>query len=127
MSAVTCRICGMLYSPSEPADVSYHKEIHDLYAGGVQPQKVRDFSKTFGWAVAHNDGGLERARNDFDPELGKLVVVFSWWSRALYNGVPQRDFNRFMEAHLAFADALVSGVNETAARAGIQKWERFAG
>ena len=66
-------------------------------------------------------------KGDYDPELGKLVVAFSWWSRALSNGVPEKDFDRYMDAHLAFADSLVSGIGQAEARAAIQKWERFAG
>ncbi|CAI8904560.1 hypothetical protein EMIT0357P_30528 [Pseudomonas marginalis] len=66
-------------------------------------------------------------KSQHDPELGKLVVAFSWWSRALSNGVPEKDFDRYMEAHLAFADSLVSGVGEKAARVAIKKWEQYAG
>ncbi|WP_223554391.1 C2H2-type zinc finger protein [Pseudomonas sp. BF-R-01] len=127
MSASTCRICGLLYVPSLEEDRKAHAAIHKKYARGSQPQKVRDFSKAFGWAVAFNDGGLERMNGEHDPELGKLVVAFSWWSRALANGVPEKDFDRYMDAHLAFADSLVSGVGVAAARTTIQKWERFAG
>lgn len=43
------------------------------------------------------------------------------------NSVPEKDFDRYMDAHLAFADSLVSGVDQVEARAAIQKWERYAG
>lgn len=122
----TCRICGFTYVPSVPEDEKRHIEIHKKLASGVQPQKVRDFSKDCGWAVAHNDGGIERLKNK-DPELGKLVVVYSWWNRALQNGVPKSHFDAYMDAHLVFADSLVSGEGEIEARAGIKKWERYAG
>lgn len=127
MSATRCRICGFHYLPSLEEDRKTHAAIHKKYARGSQPKKVRDFSKAFGWAVAFNDGGLDRMKDQHDPELGKLVVAFSWWSRALSNGVPEKDFDRYMDAHLVFADSLVSGVGEEAARVAIQKWEQFAG
>ena len=76
MSTATCRICGLLYVSSLVEDQKTHAAIHKKLASGSQPQKVRDFSKAFGWAVAHNDGGLERMKDQHDPELGKLVVAF---------------------------------------------------
>lgn len=127
MSVSPCRICGLHYVPSLEEDRKTHAAIHKKYARGAQPLKVRDFSKAFGWAVAFNDGGLDRMKDQHDPELGKLVVAFSWWSRALANGDPEKDFDRYMDAHLAFADSLVSGEGQPEARAAIQKWERFAG
>ncbi len=127
MSASTCRICGLLYVPTLKEDRKIHAAMHKRYARGSQPRKVREFSKSFGWAVAFNDGGLDRIKGDYDPELGKLVVAFSWWSRALENGVPESDFDHYMDAHLAFADSLVSGVGRAEAGAAIKKWERFAG
>lgn len=125
----TCRICGVLFVPSDPNDRAIHKKAHlDLARGGM-PQMVRDFSKAFGWAVAHNDGGLDRLKGRYDPELGKLVVAFSWWSRARSNGASEKDFDVFMSAHLRFADALVANDQkqvDDAARA-IKPWERYAG
>ncbi len=127
MNASTCRICGLLYVPSLEEDRKTHAARHKQLARGAQPQMVRDFSKSFGWAVAFNDGGLERLKADYDPELGKLVVVFSWWSRALANGVPEKDFDAYMNAHLTFADSLVIGLGEAEARAGIKRWGQYAG
>ncbi|WP_408878458.1 hypothetical protein [Hafnia paralvei] len=83
--------------------------------------------KAYGFAVAHNDGGVDRLKEQYDPELGKLVVAFSWWARALSLGVPKKDFDAYMKAHLQFADSLVTGVGESEARIAIQKWGRYAG
>jgi len=124
-----CRICGLHFAPSEPEDKTLHRKTHvDLARGGV-PQKVRDFSKAFGWAVAHNDGGLERLKDRYDSELGKLVVAYSWWSRARSNGAQERDFDAYMTAHLKYVDALVSDDAEQikASEKAIQPWEQFAG
>jgi hypothetical protein len=67
MSTATCRICGLLYVSSLVEDQKTHAAIHKKLASGSQPQKVRDFSKAFGWAVAHNDGGLECAFHAIRP------------------------------------------------------------
>jgi hypothetical protein len=98
-------------------------------AQGGMPQQVRDFMKNFGWAVAHNDGGLDRLKGHHESELGILVVAYAWWSRARSNGASERDFDAFMEAHLLFADALVSedrGRIEAAQKA-IARWGQYAG
>lgn len=123
----TCNICGLTYAEDDADDRKVHAERHKELAKGVLPYKVREFMKAFGFAVAHNDGGLQRLQDNYDPELGKLVVVFSWWSRALSQGVPKKDFDAYMKAHLQFAESLVSKVGEQEARVAIKKWERFAG
>ncbi|MCS6017320.1 hypothetical protein LNN96_23055, partial [Klebsiella pneumoniae subsp. pneumoniae] len=51
---ITCRICGMVYDHSDTDDKKHHAAWHKKLASGIQPRKVRDFSKAFGWAVAHN-------------------------------------------------------------------------
>jgi hypothetical protein len=124
-----CRICGLHFVPSDPTDKTEHRKTHaDLAQGGL-PQKIRNFSKAFGWAVAHDDGGLERLRDRYDSEIGKLVVAYSYWSRARSNGAPERDFDAYMNAHLKFIDALVSDDTEeiNVSEKAIQPWEQFAG
>lgn len=123
----TCRICLLTYAEDDADDRKIHRKRHEEMAKGGMPQPVRDFSKAFGWAVAHNDGGLDRLKDLYKPELGKLVVAYSWWSRARTNGANEKDFDAFMSAHLAFSDALVTGENIEAAGFAIKKWERFAG
>ncbi|KHT39429.1 hypothetical protein [Pectobacterium brasiliense] len=123
----TCNICGITYAEDHDEDIKIHAAEHKKLAKGVLPHKVREFMKAFGFAVAHNDGSLERLQNHYDPELGKLVVAFSWWTRALSLGVPTKDFDSYMKAHLQFAEALVTGVGESEARKKIKKWERYAG
>lgn len=124
-----CRICLRGYVPSVPEDRAAHRKRHLEMARGGMPLEVRDFMKAFGWAVAHDDGGLDRLKGAHDPELGKLVVAYAWWSRARLAGAPEKDFDSFMDAHLAFADALVSEdrARIAAAEKGIEKWGRYAG
>jgi hypothetical protein len=117
----------LTYAQDDAGDRRIHRKRHEEMAKGSMPQQVRDFSKAFGWAVAHNDGGLESLKNIYKPELGKLVVAYSWWSRARTNGAEERDFDAFMNAHLAFSDALVTGEGIEEASSAIKKWERFAG
>ncbi|MGR7102672.1 hypothetical protein [Klebsiella aerogenes] len=122
-----CNICGVHYDEDDAGDRKLHADEHKRLARGELPYHVREFMKAFGYAIAHNDGGLTRLQNRYDPELGKLVVALSWWSRALRNGAPVKDFDAYMKAHLAFAESLVSNKGETEARAGIAKWGRYAG
>jgi len=56
-----------------------------------------------------------------------IGLSYKWFEKMGKNSVPEKDFDRYMDAHLAFADSLVSGVDQIEARAAIQKWERYAG
>lgn len=124
-----CRICQYQFVPSVPEDRAEHRKIHKGLAQGGMPRKVREFLKGFGWAVAHNDGGIDRQKGQYDPAVGKLAVAYSWWSRARSAGCPEKDFDAYMAAHLKFIEALVT--NDAAqicsAEAGIKQWEVFAG
>lgn len=124
-----CRICRGSYVDSVESDRTAHREEHKRLAQGGMPRAGREFLKTFGWAVAHNDGGLERAKGQFDAEDGKLAVVYSWWMRARLAGCPAADFDRFMAAHFTFADATVGNDPDELHHADqvIKPWERFAG
>ena len=129
----TCRVCNLTYSSDDPHDRQLHRNEHKKLARGALPLHVREFLKAFGWAVAYNDGGLDRDRislqepRTLDPEIGKLAAAFSQWSRAVLNGAPERDFDDFMTAHLKFIDDEISGANLTQARQAKERWERYAG
>lgn len=123
----TCTICNMTYAEDFPDDVKRHKAEHSKLAAGLLPRNVREFMKGFGWAVAHDDRSLDTKKGDYDRELGKLAVAFSWWHRALGAGASKKDFDRFMKAHLAYAEFLVSGAGGSAAELGIKEWEKFHG
>ena len=101
----TCRICGMLYDPSDADDKKYHAAEHKKLASGIQPRKVRDdFLRLSAGLSLITTAVLSGSRMKIQ-NLEKLVVVYSWWNRALQNGVPQKDFDVYMNAHLAFADS----------------------
>ena len=123
----TCRICGFNYVETDADDRKQHAGVHKKLATGIQPRIVRDFYKAYGWAVAHNDGGLKRLSERDDSELGKLAIVYSWWNRALQNNVPQKEFDAYMKAHLEFVDAKVSGKDLDKAYSNIQRWGQFDG
>lgn len=123
----TCRICGLTYAPDSPDDRKLHTAEHKKLAKGLLPMSIREFLKSFGWAIAHQDGGLQRLNDRFDPEVGKLAVAFSWWSRARTRGASEKDFDRFMVAHLAYAEALVTGEKFAEAGNAIKEWEKYAG
>lgn len=122
-----CYICGMSYDESSPDDRILHRNEHKKLATGIQPRVVREFQKALGWAVVYNNLGQGNPNNQFKPEVGKLAVVYAWWSRALHSGVPKKDFDAYMAAHLKLVDALISGENEEEARRETHKWERYAG
>jgi len=106
-----------------------HKEKHEQLARGGLPHDVREFLKAFGWAVAHNDGGIDRLKDRQDSEVGKLAVAYSWWTRAKMLGINEGEFDDFMAAHLLFIDAKVEKNIAKVAQAAnrIERWEQYAG
>ena|ERR1035437_1060489 len=126
---VECRVCGLNFVPDSEEDRERHEFEHRRIICGGVPLGVRGFLKAFGWAVAHNDGGIERQKDRWKPEVGKRAVVFAWWMRALSNGIPENDCDRFMAAQFAFVDAMVSGDQELLDKASkaIKPWEKYAG
>jgi hypothetical protein len=96
---VECRICGLNFVSASDADREQHEDEHRRLICGGLPLKVREFLKSFGWAVAHNDGGIERQKDEWEQEIGKRAVEFGFWTRALSNGIPENDYDRFMAAH----------------------------
>jgi len=125
---VECRICGLNFVPESEVDRERHEYEHRRLIWGGLPVEVREFLKAFGWAVAHNDGGIDRLKGEWSPEVGKRAVVLSWWARAVSYGIPENDFDRFMEAHFAFVDAMVSGDESRIRKAteSIEPWEKYA-
>ena len=126
---VECRICGLNFVPDSEEDKERHEHEHRRIICGGVPLRVREFLKAFGWAVAYNDGGLERQKDKWSREIGKRAVVYAWWTRALSNGIPENDCERFMAAHFAFVDAMVSHDEEqlNEAQEAIRPWEKYAG
>src|SRR5881296_3696794 len=60
-----CRICGLRFVPGSQEDEQAHKAEHQSIIRGGLPIDVREFMKTFGWAMAHKDGGLETRPRTF--------------------------------------------------------------
>jgi hypothetical protein len=127
--SVRCRVCGLHFVPEEADDRNRHREDHEKLARGGLPLEVREFLKAFGWAVAHNDGVIDRIKDRQDREVGKLAVAFSWWSRARMNGAKESDFDKYMAAHLKFIDAEIEGDEKEFEQASIEikQWEKYAG
>lgn len=124
-----CRICRGSFVDAIPEDHAAHRDEHKMLAKGGMPRVVREFLKTFGWAVAHDDGGISRAKENVDAETGKLAVAYSWWIRAHLSGCAVSEFDAFMKAHMTFIDSMVGNDNDAVALAAkaIKSWERFAG
>ncbi|MCY0853094.1 hypothetical protein OMK73_04010 [Cupriavidus sp. D39] len=125
---VECRVCRMNFVTSVPEDVRAHRAEHNELAKGGLPKVVREMLKGFGWAVAHNDGGLQRLR-DYEPEDGKLSVAYGWWSRAVLAGVAITEFDDYMAAHLRLIDSIVDNTDApgTPQRRAVERWEGYAG
>lgn len=123
-----CRICGLNFVPDSEEDRERHEHEHRRLIWGGLPEEVREFLKAFGWAVAHNDGGIDRLKSKWSPEIGKRAVVLAWWARAVSYGIPENDFDRFMAAQFAFVDAMVSGdeLHIKKAAEAIKPWEKYA-
>jgi hypothetical protein len=70
-----------------------------------------------------------KGKNESVRETGKRAVVFGWWMRALWNEIPENDCDRFMTAHFALVDALVSGDAEEIEKAqrAVKRWEKYGG
>jgi hypothetical protein len=126
---VECRVCGLIFVPDSEEDREQHEDMHRRIICGGVPLSVREFLKDFGWAVAHNDGGVERLKDKYEPEIGKRAVVFAYWIRGLSKGIPENDCDKFMAAHFAFVDAMVSGDKQELDKTsqGIKPWEKYAG
>ncbi|QYY33568.1 hypothetical protein K2O51_31555 (plasmid) [Cupriavidus pinatubonensis] len=120
-----CRVCRMTYVSSVPEDVKTHAEEHARLAQGSIPKVAREMLKAHGWALAH---GTEIQMN-FNPDDGKLGVVYGWWMRARYQGASPDDFDEYMALHFRLVDSIVAGTdgNDTPERRATRRWERFAG
>ena len=130
-ASVHCRVCGLRFVPGDPGDRKIHKEDHRKLARGGLPFEVREFMKGFGWAVARNDGGIDRLKGKQrgqDRELGKLAVLYAWWARARMKGIDEGEFDEYMAAYLRFIDAIVERNAEKDKQAGnaIKRWEKYA-
>jgi hypothetical protein len=129
--ALQCRICELVYVPDSPEDKERHEHEHRVLMCGGLPLNVREFLKDFGWGVAFNDGGFERHKEHWinETETAKRAVVFAYWGRALTNGIPENDFNSFMDAQFMFVDAMVARdtVKLERAQEAIKRWEKYAG
>ncbi|MBN3729486.1 hypothetical protein [Burkholderia sp. Tr-20390] len=128
-TSATCRICRKTFVTDNADDVRAHHDEHKALAKGAMPLVIREMLKGFGYAIAHNDGGLDRLKDCYTAEDGTLAVAYSWWSRALTHGVPTADFDDYMAAHIHYADALTgrTGVPIEEAGRAIKRWERYAG
>jgi hypothetical protein len=127
--SLQCRICELVYIPDSQEDQERHEHEHRVLICGGLPLKVREFLKAFGWGVAFNDGGFERHKEHWikDTETAKRAVVFAFWGRALTNGIPENDFESFMDAFFMFVDATVARDEAKLDRAhkAIKRWEKY--
>jgi hypothetical protein len=86
---VQCRICGLMFVPEVEEDRERHAADQRRIICGGMPYDVRELLKRAGWEAAEDSGENQSAR-----ETGKRAVVFGWWMRALWNGIPENDCDR---------------------------------
>lgn len=127
-----CRICGLSFVIDSPDDQVRHEFEHRCLIDGGLPLEVREFLKGFGWAVAFNDGGVNRLMEHLNAEkqeTAKRAVAFAYWTRAVSNGVPKTEFEDYMIAHFGFVDAKVArdGAAIEKALHAIQPWGKYGG
>ena len=126
---VECRICGLNFLPELAEDNERHQHEHRKIICGSVPYEIREFLKSFGWAVAHGEADANVPSGKWTPEIGKRAVVFAWWTRAVSNGIPENDFEPYMAAQFAFVDATVSGDEIAIAKADhlLERWQKYGG
>jgi hypothetical protein len=78
---------------------------------------------------AEGKGSMRMGNRFGSVEIGKRAVVYGYWFRALMNGIPENEMERFMSAQFKFVDAVLDGDEEQikAADEGIQPWMKFGG
>lgn len=126
--SAACRICGLHFVVDSEDDQRQHREMHQELKRGSLPVQVREILKGIGWAIAHNDGGIERLKaRTWEREDGKRSVAFAWWARARENGIKDSEFEPFMAACLRLIDAHVEGdqARIEAAQQALSPWGRY--
>ena len=126
---VECRICGLNFLPELAQDKERHEHEHRKIICGSVPYEIREFLKSFGWAVARGETDANVPPGKWTPEIGKRAVVFAWWTRAVSNGIPENDFEPYMAAQFAFVDATVSGDEIAIKKADhlLERWQKYGG
>ncbi len=126
---VECRICGLNFLPELAEDNERHEHEHRKIICGSVPYEIREFLKSFGWAIAHGEANANVPRGHWTPEIGKRAVVFAYWTRAVSNGIPENDFEPYMAAQFAFVDAIVSGDEIAIKNADylLERWPKYGG
>ena len=124
---VECRICGLNFIPNLAEDRERHEHEHRVIMCGGMPYELRELLKSIGWCIAEGKVGLMKGFET--PEIGKRAVVYAYWLRALMNGIPENELERFMAAQFKFVDAMVSGDEEQIkmSDAAIQPWRKYGG
>jgi len=126
---VECRICGLNFLPELAEDKERHEHEHRKIISGSLPYEIREFLKSFGWAVAHGEARANVPKGKWTPEIGKRAVVFAWWTRAVSIGIPENDFEPYLAAQFALVDAMVSGdkIGIEQAHQALERWQKYGG
>ena len=124
---VECRICGLKFCPDLEEDRDLHEQEHRRILWGGVPYDVREFVKQAARSALRENRRAEDEDSRRAREIAKRAMVFAWWARAISNGIPENDFEPYMEAHFAFVDALASGDTDQIVDANhaIARWQNY--
>ena len=126
---VECRICGFKFVPGqeEEGDAELHQNEHWKIICGGLPYDIREFLKKAAWQAAECEDGVQGDYARRQQEIAKRAVAFSYWARAISNGIPENEFEAYMAAHLAFADASASDDKKQReeASAVMNRWRKY--
>jgi hypothetical protein len=122
---VECRICGLMFLPEVEEDRERHEYEHRRIIFGGLPYEVREFMKSAAWDALRGKEVLDEGTR----ERAKRTLVFAWWMRAVSNGIPENDFQAYMEAQFARLDAEIDDDKEALQRTeGIMdRWQKYGG
>jgi zinc-finger of acetyl-transferase ESCO len=122
---VECRICGFMFMPNEDEDRERHEQVHRQIIFGGLPYDVREFIKRAAWDVLRGD----EVWDEQTRERAKRALVFAWWMRAVANGIPENDFQTYMEAQFEQLDAELDDDQEALHRSEgkMKRWQQYGG
>ena len=106
--SVECRICGLKFLPELEEDQEQHGLEHLRILSGGLPYDLREFIKRAAWQAAECEDGVQGDSGRRQQEIAKRTVAFSYWARAISNGIPENEFEPYMAAILAFVDATIA-------------------
>ena len=106
--SVECRICGLKFLPELEEDQELHRHEHIRFLRGGLPYELREFIKRAAWEAAECEDGVQGDEGRRQQEIAKRVVAYSYWTRDVSYGIPESEFEPFMDETFAFIDERIA-------------------